>query len=61
MGKWALVGGKWDFGETLSQATTREVQEETGVITDFVALREFVNERIFPHQSNEIKRFERLS
>lgn len=49
--KWALIGGKWDFGETLSQAVTREVREETGLITDFGALREVVNERIFPHQS----------
>ena len=28
-GQWALVGGKWDFGETLSAAILREVKEET--------------------------------
>ena len=45
-GMWALVGGKWDFGETLSEAIVREVQEETGLETDFVALRGVVNERL---------------
>lgn len=46
LGMWALVGGKWDFGETLSQAIVREVQEETGLETIFVALRGIVNERL---------------
>ena len=45
-GMWALVGGKWDFGETLAQAIIREVQEETGLETAFVALRGMVNERL---------------
>lgn len=45
-GMWALVGGKWDFGETLSQAIVREVHEETGLQTSFVALRGLVNERM---------------
>lgn len=45
-GMWALVGGKWDFGETLAQAIIREVQEETGLETAFVALRGLVNERL---------------
>ena len=49
-GKWALVGVRWKFGETLSQAVTREVREETRLTTDFVRLRGFGNERIFPHQ-----------
>jgi ADP-ribose pyrophosphatase YjhB (NUDIX family) len=43
---WALVGGKWDFGETLAQAVVREVQEETGLETKFTALRGLVNERL---------------
>jgi 8-oxo-dGTP diphosphatase len=47
-GQWALVGGKWDFGETLSTAVTREVQEETGLIASFVALRGLVSERVLP-------------
>lgn len=45
-GMWALVGGKWDFGETLGQAIIREVREETGLETNFVALRGLVSERL---------------
>jgi 8-oxo-dGTP diphosphatase len=45
-GMWALVGGKWDFGETLAKAIIREVREETGLETAFVALRGLVNERL---------------
>lgn len=47
-GQWALVGGKWDFGETLATAVTREVQEETSLETRFVSLRGLVSERVQP-------------
>ncbi|MCB9418198.1 MAG: NUDIX hydrolase [Ardenticatenaceae bacterium] len=47
-GKWALVGGKWDFGETLVTAVVREVKEETGLDADFLALRGLVSERLAP-------------
>lgn len=47
-GKWALVGGKWDFGEALDAVAAREVKEETGLDCDFVALRGIVNERVAP-------------
>jgi len=47
-GQWALVGGKWDFGETLAAAVEREVLEETGLITSFVAVRALVSERVAP-------------
>jgi 8-oxo-dGTP diphosphatase len=53
VGKWALVGGRWDFGERLDAAITREVKEETGLDTKFVALRGVVNERIAPLGSND--------
>ena len=53
VGKWALVGGRWDFGERLDTAITREVKEETGLDTTFVALRGVVNERIAPLGSND--------
>jgi len=47
-GQWALVGGKWDFGETLETAVLREVQEETSLLARFVALRGIVSERVVP-------------
>ncbi len=47
-GQWALVGGKWDFGETLATAVSREVHEETGLVAQFVALRGLVSERVMP-------------
>jgi 8-oxo-dGTP diphosphatase len=53
VGKWALVGGGWDFGERLDTAITREVKEETGLDTTFVALRGVVNERIAPLGSKD--------
>ena len=45
---WALVGGKWDFGEPFADALLREVAEETGLAGHFVAWRGFVNERVKP-------------
>ncbi len=53
VGRWALVGGRWDFGERLDTAITREVKEETGLDTTFVALRGMVNERIAPLGSDD--------
>lgn len=52
-GKWALVGGKWDFGETLERSVTREVKEETGLNADFVALRSVVSERVAPRSAED--------
>jgi 8-oxo-dGTP diphosphatase len=45
-GKWALVGGKVEFGETLAHAVEREVEEETGLRAAFLGLRGIVNERL---------------
>jgi 8-oxo-dGTP diphosphatase len=45
---WALVGGKWDFGESLEDAGRREVEEETGLQSSFLSLRGIMNERILP-------------
>jgi GrpB-like predicted nucleotidyltransferase (UPF0157 family)/ADP-ribose pyrophosphatase YjhB (NUDIX family) len=47
-GKWGLIGGRWEFGESLDTAITREVKEETDLDTAFVALRGVVSERIAP-------------
>lgn len=46
--QWALVGGKWDFGEQMSDAVVREVREETGLESSFVALRAVISERVAP-------------
>jgi 8-oxo-dGTP diphosphatase len=43
---WALVGGKWDFGETLAEAIVREVQEETSLVSRYVSLQGVVSERL---------------
>jgi ADP-ribose pyrophosphatase YjhB (NUDIX family) len=48
VGKWALVGGKWDFGESLAAAVIREVEEETGLTALFLGLRGVVNYRLMP-------------
>ena len=53
IGKWGLVGGRWEFGERLETAITREVREETGLDTIFVALRGVVSERIAPSGSDD--------
>lgn len=45
---WAMVGGKWEFGEPLATAAIREVNEETGLTAQFIALRGIVNERLAP-------------
>jgi GrpB-like predicted nucleotidyltransferase (UPF0157 family)/ADP-ribose pyrophosphatase YjhB (NUDIX family) len=47
-GKWGLVGGRWEFGERLESAVTREVKEETGLDATFIALRGVASERIVP-------------
>lgn len=50
-GRWALVGGKWEFGETLVTAAVREVSQETGLDAEFVALHGIVSERLGPAES----------
>ena len=52
VGRWALVGGKWDFGESLAAAAVREVKEETGLEAVYVALRGIVSERLAPAEAD---------
>ncbi len=52
-GFWALVGGKWEFGESLPEAIIREVKEETNLDATFVSLRGIVSERLSPVSDEE--------
>ena len=52
-GFWALIGGKWEFGETLHEAILREVKEETNLDASFAGVRGIVSERIAPVGSDE--------
>ena len=47
LGAWSIPGGAVELGETLQEATVREVLEETGVQADPIDLITFV-ERIVP-------------
>ncbi len=51
---WALVGGKWDFGESLSTAAVREVEEESGLSTTYGSLLGLVNERVRLENNDEL-------
>ena len=37
-GQWSIPGGKLEMNETLAQAVTREVREETGLVVEVGAL-----------------------
>lgn len=53
-GYWALVGGKWDAGETLVDAILREVREETALDATFIALRGTVSEQMLAPDTNVV-------
>lgn len=50
-GQWALVGGRLEFGESVAEATLREVREETGVVAEVATLLGCVNERLTPESA----------
>jgi dATP pyrophosphohydrolase len=50
-GYWQSVTGAWEVGETLVETALREVKEETGIVVDAEALRDWRQSRryeIFP-------------
>lgn len=51
---WALVGGKIEIGENIEVAIIREIKEETGLKSSFVAIRGVVYETLYkgkkPHE-----------
>lgn len=54
IGRWALIGGKWDYGETLAEAAEREVREETTLETTFAGLRAVVSERVVNPDESQV-------
>ena len=56
--KWALVGGKMEFGETIKQAILREIREETGLIVVWGGVKAIINERLLEKETeHQMKHF----
>ncbi|MGQ4834002.1 MAG: NUDIX hydrolase [Candidatus Asgardarchaeia archaeon] len=56
-GYWGLVGGKWEFGESVFEAGRREALEETGLSLEKVELRGIVSEYLFGNDNTLIEHF----
>lgn len=54
--KWALVGGKMEFNETIKNAILREVQEETGLVVQWRGIKAILNERLLNKMSRETEK-----
>ncbi|MHA1114724.1 MAG: NUDIX domain-containing protein [Candidatus Heimdallarchaeum aukensis] len=58
IGKWALVGGKLEFGETIKEACLREVLEETNLRVKWEKQTAIINERLIDHNTKkQLKQF----
>ena len=51
--KWALVGGKMEYGETIEHAIIREIKEETGLSVKFQGIKSLINERLVDKKSSK--------
>lgn len=51
--KWALVGGKMHFDETIKESILREIKEETGLEVEWVGIKSILNEKLKEKDSGE--------
>jgi len=51
--KWALVGGKMNFDETIKESILREIKEETGLEAEWVGIKSILNEKLKEKDSGE--------
>ncbi len=56
--KWALVGGKMQFNESIQEAILREIFEETGLKVEMKGIKAILNEKLEKMETREtIKHF----
>ena len=53
--KWALVGGKMQFDETVKESVLREIKEETGLEVEWNGIKSILNEKLIEKDSRETK------
>ena len=53
--RWALVGGKINFDETLRESALREIKEETGLNVEWLGIKSILNEKLIDENSMETK------
>lgn len=53
--KWALVGGKMQFDETIKESILREIKEETGLEVEWVGVKSILNEKLLEKDTKETK------
>ena len=51
--KWALVGGKMHFNESIQNAILREIFEETGLKVEMVGIKAILNEKLKNRETGE--------
>ena len=49
--KWALVGGKMQFDETIKESILREIKEETSLEVEWVGIKSILNEKLIEKNS----------